>query len=304
MIEKHPNHYIFGNPGRLRLSVDAILAGGESDPRNPILHSAFLLAGFAERAGSGMTKILDAWSEQHWRRPVLEEKLDMIERTTLTLDMASLLPADAVAEVEEMLGEVAFASLSPEERVILILAYIEEVIDHARLKEAVDLHSQDLTRALQRLMRMGYLLIVGREGSVKYALGTLDLGASQSVPKLSQSSPHSSQSVPKLSQSSPYSSQSSLWDEDEQLRELAASHVRGRGWAEQEGVVRAIYEMCGVRALSVSELSGFLGRAEKTIKYNYLKLMIEQGDIVRVKPTAEQPEERYALVPKAGGGEE
>ena len=41
-----------------------------SDCRNPTLQKMFQLAGAGEQAGSGFSRILRAWAEQHWRVPL------------------------------------------------------------------------------------------------------------------------------------------------------------------------------------------------------------------------------------------
>ena len=202
VIKRTSDRYVFSNPGRLRLPVETIMAGRESDPRNPILHKCFLLVGIAERSGVGMFKILRAWSEQDWHRPVLQEELAGQERTILTLDMMSLLPEEAVEAVEQLIGAAQFAGLTPEQRAILITAYMEDAVDHGRMKQDLDLHSQDLTRAFQKLLRRGFLEIVDREGSVKYALRART-DSSQSADEFSQSSGDVSQSAGEPSQSSP-----------------------------------------------------------------------------------------------------
>jgi len=56
-IVKSSKGFEFRNPGLMRIPPEIALEGGESDCRNRILHSMFLLLGLGERAGSGVAKI-------------------------------------------------------------------------------------------------------------------------------------------------------------------------------------------------------------------------------------------------------
>ena len=101
LVVKRPDMFGFRNPGLLRLPVEQVIRGGESDCRNRILHQMFLLIGLGERGGSGMPKIYSGWQSCHWRQPLLREK-DMPEQTLLELHMLDLLPPavlDALREI-------------------------------------------------------------------------------------------------------------------------------------------------------------------------------------------------------------
>jgi len=63
-IVKSPAGFTFRNPGLMRIPAEIALEGGESDCRNRTLHELFLLIGLGERAGSGVPKIRQGWSEQ------------------------------------------------------------------------------------------------------------------------------------------------------------------------------------------------------------------------------------------------
>lgn len=84
LIEKRKNYYKFANPGLMRVSIKNAFKGGQSDPRNPILHRMFSLLGFGERAGSGLSLIDTTWKENNWISPSIEEGHNP-DRTTLIL---------------------------------------------------------------------------------------------------------------------------------------------------------------------------------------------------------------------------
>ena len=168
LIVKRPDMFGFRNPGGLRLPIEQVIRGGESDCRNRILHQMFLLIGLGERGGSGIPKIYKGWKSQHWRPPALYEK-DEPEQTILELRMLDLLPDQVVTELRERFGE-RFDLLSHSERLILATALIEPIVNHSRLIEISDLHPHDLSRCLARMERDGYLQSIGQSRGKVYHL--------------------------------------------------------------------------------------------------------------------------------------
>lgn len=168
LVVKRPDMFGFRNPGGLRLPLDQVIRGGESDCRNRILHQMFLLIGLGERGGSGMPKIYSGWQSCHWRQPLLREK-DVPEQTLLELHMLDLLPAPVLAALRARLGP-RFDGLSAVDRLILATAMIEGVVNHARMAEVSTDHPRDLSVALARLEREGFLLSQGQSRGKVYHL--------------------------------------------------------------------------------------------------------------------------------------
>lgn len=181
MVVKRPDMFGFRNPGRLRLPLEQVIRGGESDCRNRILHQMFLLIGLGERGGSGMPKIFSGWSSQHWRQPRLHEK-DEPEQTLLELHMLDLLPEPVLADLKGRFGQ-RFEGASGLERVILATAAIEGVVNHGRLGEISEAHPHDLSVALARLERDGLLQSQGQSrGKVYHLPGSAPLSPEQVFP--------------------------------------------------------------------------------------------------------------------------
>lgn len=168
LVVKRPDLFGFRNPGGLRLPIEQILRGGDSDCRNRILHQMFLLIGLGERGGSGIPKIYSGWKSQHWRPPALYELVEP-EQTRLELRMLDLLPEKVVVKLREMFGE-RFDTLSHAERLILATAAIEQVVNHGRMASISDLHPHDLSGSLARLERDGFLSTVGHSRAKVYHL--------------------------------------------------------------------------------------------------------------------------------------
>lgn len=168
LVVKRPDMFGFRNPGGLRLPVEQILRGGESDCRNRILHQMFLLIGLGERGGSGVPKIYSGWKSQHWRAPALEEKFEP-EQTLLMLFMADLLPEEVVDALRVRFGK-QFDALDYQERLVVATAAMERVVSHTRLFEICGAHAHDLSLLLARLVRQGFLQSSGKSRGTVYFL--------------------------------------------------------------------------------------------------------------------------------------
>ena len=156
LVVKRPDSFVFRNPGAIRLPIETVLRGGESDCRNRRLQTMFRYLGLGEQAGSGIPKIQTAWKAQHWRAPELVEQVEPNELTVFTLRMVSLLPEDVVEALEREYGR-AFAQASEIQKLALVTAAVEHSVNHARLHAMTGAHPRDVTVALASLVQRGLL---------------------------------------------------------------------------------------------------------------------------------------------------
>ena len=87
VVRKHRDRLVFENPGTIRIGKEKMLEGGLSDPRNSVIIKMFSMLHIGERAGSGIHRIISAWSAAGYENPIIEEHIGYIERTTLTLPL-------------------------------------------------------------------------------------------------------------------------------------------------------------------------------------------------------------------------
>ena len=73
VIEKRFNRLMFRNPGCLRMSRDATIAGGRSDARNSRIFNIFALIDIGERSGTGLSDIFSTWKECGYEKPTITE---------------------------------------------------------------------------------------------------------------------------------------------------------------------------------------------------------------------------------------
>ncbi|GHT24970.1 ATPase AAA [Bacteroidia bacterium] len=146
--------FVFSNPGTLLVSLEQYYAGGISECRNPSLQQMFLLIGRAEKAGSGVDKIMVGWQESNWRKPFIELE-SQPDKVKLTLPMFSIIPDTVLDELRAIFGNID--TLAPDELTVLSFCQIEGSISNNRLQYILNRHRTDITSLLKKLCTEGYL---------------------------------------------------------------------------------------------------------------------------------------------------
>jgi ATP-dependent DNA helicase RecG len=324
LVVKRPDMFGFRNPGGLRLPIEQVVRGGESDCRNRILHQMFLLIGLGERGGSGIPKIYSGWKSQHWRPPALSEKIEP-EQTQLALQMLDLLPENILQHLRGRFGP-AFDALNQTERLVLATAAIERVVSHNRLQEICNAHPHDLSVLLARLVRDGLLISDGKSRGMVYHLPGETLPTPEQVfigptlpdanpTNMGSSSEYSGDSSEYLSDSFEYSGNASgLRDVNgrltsshidapivddlailssnfrETLEQLADEprHKSRLAFERMQGVILAL---CRDQYLTLSVLAQLVKRNPDSLRQQYLSVMVRAGKMVLAfpsKPTHEK----------------
>ena len=165
-VVKHPKGFSFRNPGLLRVSKIDAFRGGHSDCRNKTLQKMFQYIGMGEQAGSGFPKMLRAWMEQHWQYPYLEENTQL-ETTMLFMPTISLFPKEIQDSLEELFGK-DYVNLDKNERLALILAFVESEISNIRLSDIGAIHPADTSKILRKLVDKQLLISDGIGRGMKY----------------------------------------------------------------------------------------------------------------------------------------
>lgn len=295
LVVKRPDMFGFRNPGLMRVPLEIAVKGGESDCRNRTLHKMFRLIGLGEQAGSGIPKIYQNWKSQHWRKPSLIEKESPSEQTLLELRMLSLVPNEVIDALRASIGD-EFDQLCEEERLILVTAFIENTINHARMMEIVDVHPHDLTKYFARLTELGFLKQggVGR-GTIYFLPQAAILDEFEEIfGILHHSSGGLGESSGGLSGSSGGSTE--ILEEKSRLLEIAEP-VRSRKKAPKPLVESVILELCKFRFLSLQDLELLLERSGDFLRKDYLQPLIRSRRLQLLYPTKpNHPKQAYSTV--------
>lgn len=89
VVRLYSNKIVFTNPGTLLVSKMQYYGESASVCRNKTLQKMFMLIGSAEKAGSGVDKILAGWRFANWRAPMLRtlSQPDLVELTMMMESM-------------------------------------------------------------------------------------------------------------------------------------------------------------------------------------------------------------------------
>jgi ATP-dependent DNA helicase RecG len=271
VILKYPDSFTFSNPGRLRISLKSLYAGGISDPRNPTLQRMFQMLGFGEKAGSGFQKILRAWKEQQWW-PFVSEDLDL-EMTSVNLPMVSMIP-EAVTEVLKAIVGDDYATLPELDRIALALAHRFGEIRNKDIQEYKNEHPRTIGECLKRLVQKGWLQQSGRSRGTSYTL--LNYPDLDQRP-LSPSSDHSDANSDHSDANSDHSDANSDHSGEDQTLLKIAAPIRNQARSDPKQVQDIILQLCTGRYLSLPQLAELLTRKPVTLRTSYLTPMLSQG---------------------------
>lgn len=156
IIEQKTHGFLFTNPGTLLVTLHQYYLGGISECRNPNIQKMFLMIGSAEKAGSGVSKILSGWRDSNWTVPRL--RIDQNpDRISLQLPMVSMLPEETLQELRNIFGE-KIDTLPQEELMTLVLCCHEGETSNNRLQFVLNKHSYDITKMLQELTKKTFIV--------------------------------------------------------------------------------------------------------------------------------------------------
>jgi ATP-dependent DNA helicase RecG len=168
VIDKFPDRLEFSNPGNLLLSISQIFKGGISECRNKSLQLMFQMIGIGDKAGSGIDVIRQGWTSQNWRTPVIKEEVQP-DRVRLVLPFVSTIPEAALERLRQKFG-IQFNRLNQAEVQVMVTANIEGEVSNPRMQQICGVHSADLTKMLQGLVRQGFLVRDGQGRGTRYTI--------------------------------------------------------------------------------------------------------------------------------------
>jgi predicted HTH transcriptional regulator len=292
LVVKGFTGYLFRNPGTLRIPLWMVWAGGSSDCRNRTLQKMFQFIGVSEQAGSGIPKILRAWREQDWRHPLVVENME-VESTLLHLPVMSLLPQEAMDELDQLFGD-DFHRLDETERLAVATALLEGRVTNERLRDITDAHPRDLTTLLRSLVDRGFLAQVGVGRGTRYHIPDRGQSSHIAMPSLFDAVRADIDGSEHLEARSEHLEARSEHLEGE--NDLVTA-VRTSKKVDSDRMRQAILSLCQAGFRSLAELSAALNRAPDTLRTHYLNDMIQQGALVfRYPDKPNHPEQGYKAV--------
>ena len=273
-IYKYPNRIVFSNPGIMLISLKQYYQGGESVCRNKYLQTMFTFLGSAEKAGSGVDKIIHGWEEQNWKRPYIIEK-SRPNKVVLTMSLESLLDDNIKEGLLKYFGPKV-NELSRDQLIALALTYSENEITNERLQYTLDIHRADITRMLKDMCHEKLLESFGHGRGTRYHIYGTGIATSEK---------------------SIATSEKSIATFEKSIATSEKSIATSKKWYKSEELKKLIVKICSDWK-TVEEIAAFVGRDKGYIRNKILPQM--ESVLERMyKDIPNHPGQRYKAKQKS-----
>jgi ATP-dependent DNA helicase RecG len=295
VIELDTEKFVFSNPGTLLVSIHQYYAGGISECRNPALQQMFMLIGRAEKAGSGVDKIMTGWQESHWRRPFLEIE-NQPDRVKLTLPMFSVIPDAVLNELNAIYDDVS--NLTADELTALSFCQIEGSISNQRLQYVLNMHSADITTLLKKLCANDFL---ESDNNGRWTTYKLKEKVATSTPKVDTSKKVAT-SLENTDNQTIAKSKVDTSDakvDTSNIKVDTSDMVATRTKLSKAQLEEEIMKICQSDYIKMEEVAKLLGKSNDYLKNKIFPDMIKAGKLEKRYPfTHNHPEQGYKTAEK------
>jgi len=265
------NRFVFSNPGTLLISKEQFFRGGESICRNKSLQKMFMMLGSAEKAESGIDKIMSGWKEANWRSPVIDESVRP-DKIVLTMPMESLIDDVVKGKLISQFGN-NIMTISHDKLMTLALASTEGFVTNERLRFALRMHKQDITDMLKVMCLNNLLVSSGHGRGTKY--------------RLPESKERSSDANMASSDANMASSDANMASSDANMASCCKKRMS------REELDSVIVKKC-VDWMSLDSLAEAINRNVKYLRGSILPQMIAEEKIEMLYPgTPTHPNQKY-----------
>jgi predicted HTH transcriptional regulator len=168
VVKLYSDKIYFSNPGTMLVSKEQYYLGGESVCRNKTLQNMFMMIGTAEKAGSGVDKILKGWTESNWRTPQLETQCRP-DKCMLTLWMESVIDKKVQQILVHLYGETVLG-LEHSKLIVMNMACTDGRLTNEDLRFSLNMHRADIGDLLKMMCREGLLVSHGYGRGTYYTL--------------------------------------------------------------------------------------------------------------------------------------
>ena len=158
-IDAYEHWVCFINPGKMLVTPEQFLAGGESRPRNTIIMKGFRLLGLAERQGFGGLTIVRNTIKNVWRYPDILTDLTHTELKVWNIDLAD-----------------SFTDLTDDEKKAIKLINKADVGKSLQnLKRELDISEYKTKKIIDKLLEQSIICKIGNGPSTAYVINNTDM---------------------------------------------------------------------------------------------------------------------------------
>jgi len=285
VIEQRIDNYKFSNPGTLLVSLRQYYHGGTSECRNKTLQQMFLMIGSAEKAGSGVDKIMYGWEFAKWRKPYLKIE-SQPDRIILELPKFSVLPDETLQALRILFGDNVDTVLSKDELNILAICHIENEVSNNKLQDYINKHRTDITKILQDLCKEGYLISENKSRWTTYHLNTDFMNNEETSNEDSSNEETSNEHSSSIIDSSIEETlnEDSLKNEDSSNEDSSKNNK----------LDLSILEICKDDYMPIEEIATKINRSIRHLQNRIIPTLVKQGKLIRLYPNApNHPQQKY-----------
>lgn len=276
VVRLYSNKIVFTNPGTLLVSKMQYYGESASVCRNKTLQKMFMLIGSAEKAGSGVDKILAGWRFANWRAPMLRtlSQPDLVE-LTMMMDEGT---KDRLVRI---FGTEVF-SLGHERLLTLNAACTDGYITNENLRVVLNQHKAEVADLLKDMCKHKLLVQEGYGRGTKYRLPMTGNIAS-SEPNIASSEPNIASSEPNIASSGANIASSEP--------NIASTRVKQR--MPYQSLKAMICTVCS-EWISLDELSAIVRRDKIYLRNFIIPKMLEDNSLEMLFPgVPNHPRQKY-----------
>ena len=299
VILKKKHEIVFSNPGTLLVSKKQYYAGGDSVCRNPMLQKMFSMLGHAEKAGSGVAKIMQGWNDINWRRPFVEETRQP-DKVVLTMPLESLMSDLSKEKLSNAFGEERLSALNHNELLTLAATVESGEITNESLRGLVDLHRVDITSMLKKLCQLQFLTSLGTRRGTRYRLAVISNATPQldifscmanDAPMVGQDKVAASANNIETSANNIETSANNIETSANNIETSANNIETSR--MKKDILYNEIRVYCGTWR-SLPDVATHVGRTQSYLRNFVIKKMVEEGILIPQYPEQKNhPNQKY-----------
>ena len=151
-VEVFDGWYRFQNPGKMLVSPQQFIIGGDSRPRNEIIMKLFRLMGVSERQGAGGPMIYKSAQERAYRTPEIETTLEQTVLKIWNIDLV-----DSYPELDEK-----------EKKVFRVIVKAKRMVTEKEIRKETGLSEYYSRKAISSLIKKGIVGMYGRASATTY----------------------------------------------------------------------------------------------------------------------------------------
>lgn len=153
-IDVYDGWFCFTNPGKMLVSPEQFILGGDSRPRNELIMKLFRLLGASERQGFGGPLIYKSAMKNDFRRPEIRTDLERTELHVWNIDLADSYP-----------------DLSKDAKTVLrVITKNGQALSINSIKEISHLTEYRIRKAVQELESADLIKRIGNGPATKYTI--------------------------------------------------------------------------------------------------------------------------------------